>query len=83
MKTIKFPQSNKDFGKPSDMSDGECSSLSVYCDGKSNLSCWKMSWTERFSALFFGKVWLWAHGNYQQPVSLLASKTAFTDEDAS
>lgn len=77
MEPIKFPQSNKEFKKPHNMTDEECSSLSVYYDGESNLSCWKMSWMERFSALFFGKVWLWSHGNYQQPVSLLADKSAF------
>ncbi len=81
MKTIEFPESNREFKKPYGMTDEECSSMSVYFDGKSNLSCWKMSWAERFSALFFGTVWLWSHGTEQQPVSLLVSKTAFEEDE--
>lgn len=82
MEPLTFPQSNKTLTKPVDMTDEECSSLEVYNDGKSNLSCWKPSWGERFSILFFGTVWLWVFsGSTQPPVSLLGSKSAFLNED--
>lgn len=82
MEPVSFPQSNKKLLKPIGMTDEECSSLEVYNDGESNLSCWKLSWPERFSILFFGMVWLWVFsGSTQPPVSLLGSKSAFLNED--
>jgi len=41
------------------MTDGECSSLDVWCDSKKCISLWKMSWKERLSALIFGRVWVY------------------------
>jgi len=40
-----------------------------------------MSWRERFSALFFGKVWLSVYsGQTQPPVWLMATKEIFKEE---
>lgn len=82
MQPSTFPQSNKKLLKPVGMTDEECSSLEVFNDGESNLSCWKPSWKERFSIFFFGTVWLWVFsGSTQPPVSLLGTENAFEDNE--
>jgi hypothetical protein len=74
----KFQESNKTLTKPQGMSDEECGSLPVYNDGQQSVSCWQMTWRERFSALLRGKVWLQVYaGSTQPPVSLTAAKTIF------
>jgi hypothetical protein len=82
MKPIKFPEANKLLGKPTDMTDDECGPLLVFNNGYQSVSCWKMTWRERLSALFFGKVWLWVvAGRTQPPVSLEATRTIFEKVD--
>lgn len=81
MQPIAFKQANKNLLKPEGWTDEECGSLPVYSDGKQCISLWKMTWYERLSALFFGRVWLWVvSGNTQPPVSLMASKEIFLRE---
>lgn len=78
MKPIKFKEANKNLLKPKNMTDEECSSLWVYNDGKECISCWKMNWKQRLSALLFGKVWLSVlSGTTQPPVWVDATKTVF------
>jgi hypothetical protein len=78
MKPLKFPQAEVSLRRPSTMTDAECAPLPVFRDGRTCLSCWKMSWRERFSALFFGRAWLWVHfGDTQPPVSILARRDVF------
>jgi len=78
MEPIKFPEANKVLNKPQNMTDEECGALHVHNDGVYNLSCWKPSFKERLSILFFGKVWLWVmSGSTQPPVALEARKTVF------
>lgn len=78
MKPIKFKEANKNLLKPQNMTDEECSSLWVYTDGKACISCWKMSFKQRLSALFFGRVWLSVlSGQTQPPVWLDCCKTVF------
>lgn len=73
-----FPESNKTLTKPQGMTDDECGSLPVYNDGAQSISCWRMSWRERLSALLRGRVWLQVYaGRTQPPVSLTAAKTIF------
>ena len=80
MEPNKFPQANKDLVKPEGWTDEECGTLPVYNDGQQCISLWKMTWRERFSALFFGKVWLFVvSGNTQPPVLLLATKEIFKE----
>jgi len=75
MEPIKFQQANKELLKPLGMTDEECGSLPIYTDGKRCISLWKMTWRERLSALFFGKIWLSVHsGQTQPPVWLMAAK---------
>lgn len=78
MEPIQFKQANKNLLKPQGMTDEECGSLPVFTDGKVCISLWKMTWRERLSALFFGKVWLWVHsGQTQPPVGLEAIRQIF------
>jgi len=80
MEPIKFEQANKELLKPLGMTDEECGSLPIYTDGKECISLWKMTWRERFSALFFGKIWLSVHSGYTQPpVWLMAAKEIFKE----
>jgi len=49
--------------------------LPVWTDGEQCVSCWKMSLTDRLSALLFGRVWLAVlSGETQPPVSIQASR---------
>lgn len=78
MKPTGFPEQTKTLTKPIGMTDEECGSLPVYNDGSQSISCWRMTWRERLSALFVGRVWLQVYaGHTQPPVSLTAAKTIF------
>lgn len=78
MKPIKFKEATKNLLRPANMTDEECSSLWVYSDGMQCISCWKMSFRQRISALVFGKVWLSVlNGKTQPPVWLDCTKTVF------
>ena len=83
MKPVKFKEVNKNLLKPNSMTDEECSSLWVYSDGQQCVSCWKLGWKERLTALFFGKVWLGIlSGNTQPPVWLACTDTVFEKEES-
>lgn len=80
MKAIKFKYANRNLLKPQSMTDEECSSLWVFTDGKQCVSCWKLNWKERLSALFFGKIWLGVlSGATQPPVWLDSTRTIFEE----
>lgn len=80
MKTIKFKEANKCLRKPPGMTDEECGSLWVHCDGRECVSCWTMNWKERLAALFFGRIWLFVmFGETQPPVSVMCCKTVFEE----
>lgn len=78
----RFPEATCCLAKPPGMSDDECGSLWVHRNPVeyTTLSCWRMSWRERISALLFGRVWIWVHagGMTQPPIALLASRNVFT-----
>lgn len=49
--------------------------LPIWTDGEQCVSCWRMSWRERLSALLFGRVWLAVLSGYTQPpVCIQASR---------
>ena len=78
MYPIEFKQANRKLTRPPSMTDEECGSLHVYADGERLVSLWKMSWCERFSALFFGRLWLYVFSdNTQPPVALSVEKDVF------
>lgn len=79
MEARPFEQANRTLLKPEGMTDEECHSLPVFTDGVQCISLWKMTWRERLSALFFGKIWLSIYsGQTQPPVWLMAAKEIFT-----
>ena len=83
MKPKKFEQANKNLLKPEGMTDEECGSLPVFTDGTQCISLWQMTWRERLSALFFGKVWLSIYsGQTQPPVWLMAEREIFKKENS-
>ena len=67
MKAIKFKQANRNLLKPNSMTDEECKSLWVFTDNRECISCWKLSFKQRLSALFFGTVWLSVLSGGTQP----------------
>lgn len=78
MKPVNFPEANKNLLKPSGMTDEECGSLPVYNDGSESISCWQLSWSERFQALLWGRIWLGVLGGHtQSPVRLWCCLTPF------
>jgi len=82
MNPSEFEQQSIVLNKPNDMTDEECGPLAVYSDGQQCISLWRMSWRERISSLFFGRVWLWVYsGQTQPPVSLLATRDVFEKGD--
>ncbi len=85
MNPMSFPESNRTLTKPAGVTDEECGSLEVFAEGAHCLSCWRMSWRERMSALLFGKTWLWvwSGGKTQPPVGLEVRRSlAWNEGDA-
>ena len=76
MKPVDFAEATHQFERPASMTAEECSVLPVWTDGKDHISCWKPSWKERLSILFFGNVWLDVYG-YQPPVVIWAERQPF------
>ncbi len=60
MKPVKFPNANTIIGGeiPANKNNGVI------------LSRWKLSWSERFSVLFYGHIWLVVKGERQPPIAL-------------
>ena len=70
MKPINFKHSNKTL-QPSGAVYSEnvagVEPLHIFTDGEQCVSCWRMTWRERFSALIFGRVWVAALTGHTQP----------------
>ena len=77
MKPINFKQSTKVLQKPGTLSDSECGTLPVWCDGKQCVSCWKPSIKERINILFGCKVWLGVMSGKTQPPVFVAGERVF------
>lgn len=67
-----FAESNFTYTAPKSMPD--CGDLPVQRHGDGILSCWRMTWRERLSALLFGRCWLNLHATAQPPVWLCVSR---------
>lgn len=80
MVPIKFPEAIKTLQKPEGWTDEQCGPLPVTSDGMECISCWRPSWRERLSILFFGKIWLevWS-GTTQPPVALSGTRSIFKE----
>lgn len=74
MNPVAFEGMNKTLTAPA---SGDCASvgeLPVLTDGTQCVSCWALSWRERWAVLRYGKLWLSVLGGVTQPpVSLSAS----------
>lgn len=73
-----FPQANKTWKAPPGMEN--CVDLETFSDGDVIVSHWKMTWRERFSALFFGRVWHYAWCARPAPVGIMVRKSIFPKE---
>lgn len=67
-----FPEANFTFTKPQSMED--CGDLRVQRHGDGLLSCWRLSWRERLSALAFGTVWLNVLSDRHPPVWIVVER---------
>ena len=67
MNPIEFEGQTKVLAKPPGMTDEECSPLAILNLDDTCISCWKMSWRERFKAFFTGKIWLGVMSGRTQP----------------
>lgn len=75
-----FPQKTKILERPLEMTEEECAPLAIYQEPDKGycLSCWRVTWRERLSILFFGRVWLWViNGPSQPPVALAGVRSVF------
>ena len=57
----------------------EYKNLPMFRDEENIISCWKMTWRERFRVLFTGVVWLYLKQYHTQPItpSLLQTENPF------
>lgn len=77
MKPVEFPEANRKLkGHGAPMGD-----LLVWSDGEQCVSCWRPSWRERLSILFFGRVWLaLLSGSTQHPAYVGGQRRYFAKE---
>lgn len=75
MVPVEFASSNINLTAPAGQ-EARVSTLPAYTNGEYCVSCWRLNWRERFSALLFGTVWLSVlSGHTQPPVALRAERT--------
>lgn len=76
MKPISFPEANSQLlagGIP------DCGDLPVFKDGSQIVSKWKMTWRERFSALFHGTAFVYVFSSRTSPpIAITVAKQVFT-----
>lgn len=77
MKPIKFKEVTTTLNKPSGMTDEQCSSLPVYCDGVNCVSCWRASFIERIKIALTGKVYVGVMSGNTQPPIFVAGESVF------
>lgn len=77
MKPIQFPEQTIVLRKPANMTDEECASLPVFTDGEQVISCWALTWRERFRVLVSGRVWLGVLSGRTQPPVYIVAKAPF------
>ncbi len=77
MTPVPFPEQSDVLGRPPTMTDEECRPLPVFRDGVNVVSCWRPSWRERLSILFFGRVWLALMSGTTQPPAYVAGQRTY------
>ena len=76
----RFPEANRNLLDNGYRSENvtDIAELPVWTDGEQCVSCWRLTWRERLSALLFGKVFLAVlSGRNQPPVAMSATRTYF------
>ena len=85
MKPIPFKYSNRTL-QPSNAQYSDnvagVDPLPVWTDGEQCVSCWKMSFVERLSALLFGRVWLALLSGQTQPPALIQVSREYLQEQS-
>ena len=66
MTPTNFILANATVGQPTTGKD-VVAALPIFNDGERSLSSWKMTWQERFSALLFGRAWVWVKAGKSMP----------------
>ena len=61
------------------MTEDECGSLPVFCDGSQCISLWRGDYGERIKFLFTGKMWFTILSGKTQPPVKLSVHTPFTE----
>lgn len=81
MKPVSFPQASRILHPPDAAYSAnveEVQSLEAWSDGEQCVSCWRPTWRERISILFFGRVWLSVLSGWTQPpVAVVATRKFF------
>lgn len=80
MKPIPFPEQTTTLqpsGRVYSDNVGQVAPLPTWSDGEQCVSCWKMSWRERLSALVFGRVWLALLSGHTQPPALVVAQRQY------
>jgi len=52
----------------------ETDAMHVRHEGEYCLSCWRLTWFERLSALLFGRVWVCVRGHIHPPILVAAQR---------
>lgn len=85
MKPIEFKHANRVLLPPSKEYSGNVTDvdpLPVWTDDEQCVSCWRMSFRERLSALVFGRVWLaLLSGETQPPANISATREYLEEQE--
>ena len=76
MKPVDFKESNYTFTAPAD--DPSVGDLHVHRSEGFLISCWELSWQDRLSALFFGRLWLHIRARKHPVVGLRMGRKGFS-----
>jgi len=84
MEPINFKHSNITLNPPNPNNAGiEIDAIRAWTDGKQCVSCWRLTWRERFAALIFGKAWLGLlSGRTMPPAYIIACKEYLEESNA-
>ena len=80
MKPIDFDEQTKVLTKPAGMTDEQCGSLPVFCNGEQIISRWQMSWWERIKVFCSGKIWVSVWSGHTSPPICPMIDTPFAND---
>lgn len=78
---VQFPQVNFTWkGWAADEERAAVGDLPAYREPARTISCWRLSWFERFRVFVTGRVWLHVHGGKQPPIYVGAEDPFLREE---